>query len=50
MLNLDGGMDDFLVLVVVTRDAALTAAQVRERLAVHEEIVHATIEIHYRAT
>jgi cation diffusion facilitator family transporter len=36
-------------LVVVTRDAALTAAQIRKRLAVHEEIVHSTIEIHHRA-
>jgi cation diffusion facilitator family transporter len=33
-------------LTVVTHDPALSAARVRERLAVHEEIVHATIEIH----
>jgi cation diffusion facilitator family transporter len=33
-------------LSVVTHDAALTPRQVREWLAVHEEIVHATIEIH----
>ncbi len=32
-------------LSVITRDATLTPAQVREQLAVHEEIVHATIEI-----
>jgi cation diffusion facilitator family transporter len=31
---------------VVTQDPTLTADVVRERLAVHEEIVHATIEIH----
>jgi len=33
-------------LSVVTHDAHLTAGQVREWLAVHEEIAHATIEIH----
>ncbi|MEW6373876.1 MAG: CDF family Co(II)/Ni(II) efflux transporter DmeF [Pseudomonadota bacterium] len=33
---------------VVTRDHTLTADKVRERLAVHEEIVHSTIEVHYR--
>ena len=33
-------------LSVVTRDPALTPDQVRACLAVHEEIVHATIEIH----
>jgi cation diffusion facilitator family transporter len=32
-------------LSVLTQDAGLTAAQIRERLAVHEEVVHATIEI-----
>jgi len=31
---------------LVTHDAQLTARQVREWLAVHEEVVHATIEIH----
>jgi Co/Zn/Cd efflux system component len=31
---------------VVTHDQALTANRVREQLAVHEEIVHATVEIH----
>lgn len=31
---------------VVTHDPLLTADQVRERLSVHEEVVHATIEIH----
>ncbi len=30
-----------------TRDRALTAAEVRQWLAVHDEIVHATIEIHH---
>lgn len=33
---------------VVTRDTHLTAKQLRERLAVHEEIIHSTIEIHQR--
>ncbi|MDP4302825.1 CDF family Co(II)/Ni(II) efflux transporter DmeF [Leptothrix discophora] len=33
-------------LVLVTDDAALTPAEVHRWLAVHEEIVHATIEIH----
>lgn len=33
-------------LSVVTHDAALTPDRVREQLALHEEIVHATIEIH----
>ena len=33
---------------VVTRDRSLTPALVRERLAVHEEIIHSTIEIHQR--
>lgn len=32
-------------LTIVTHDAALTAEAVRGRLAVHEEIVHSTIEI-----
>ena len=35
-------------LTVVTRDRALTPALVRERLTVHEEIIHSTIEIHQR--
>lgn len=30
---------------LLTSDANLTARHVRERLAVHEEIVHATIEV-----
>jgi len=34
-------------LSVVTHDATLTPAILRERLAVHEEIVHSTIEIHW---
>jgi cation diffusion facilitator family transporter len=33
-------------LSVVTQDPALSPADLRKRLAVHEEIVHATIEIH----
>jgi len=33
-------------LSVVTHDRSLTARQVREQLAVHEEIVHVTVEIH----
>ena len=33
-------------LSVVTHDKTLSAARVREQLAVHEEIVHATVEIH----
>jgi cation diffusion facilitator family transporter len=33
-------------LTLVTRDQSLTPAQVRTRLAIHEEIVHSTIEIH----
>ncbi|MCP5223967.1 MAG: CDF family Co(II)/Ni(II) efflux transporter DmeF [Thauera sp.] len=34
-------------IAVVTRDGALTPDAVRARLAVHEEIVHSTIEIHH---
>lgn len=33
-------------LTVVTHDATLTATDIRARLAVHEEIVHSTIEMH----
>lgn len=33
-------------LSVVTHDINLTPTHIRERLAIHEEIVHATIEIH----
>lgn len=33
-------------LTVVTRDTSLTPANIRKCLAVHEEIVHSTIEIH----
>lgn len=36
-------------LALHTNDTALTAVQVRERLAVHEEVVHSTIEIHYQS-
>jgi len=35
-------------LTVVTGDKALTPALIREALKVHEEIVHATIEVHHR--
>lgn len=35
-------------IAVVTRDGALTPDAVRARLAVHEEIVHSTIEIHHQ--
>jgi Co/Zn/Cd efflux system component len=34
-------------LSAVTQDPHLTPARVRQCLAVHEEIVHATIEVHY---
>jgi cation diffusion facilitator family transporter len=34
-------------LSLVTHDQRLTAAQVREWLSIHEEIAHATIEIHH---
>lgn len=34
-------------LTVLTHDATLTPDQVRERIAVHEEVVHATIEIQH---
>ena len=37
-------------LSVVTHDVSLTPARVRSRLAVHDEIVHATIEIHHCET
>lgn len=36
-------------LSVVTRDRALTAIILRDRITIHEEIVHTTIEIHQRA-
>jgi Co/Zn/Cd efflux system component len=35
-------------LTVVTQDLKLTAAEVRNRISVHEEVVHATIEIHHQ--
>jgi cation diffusion facilitator family transporter len=35
-------------LSVVTRDRSVTAAAIRDRLAVHEEIVHSTIEVNLR--
>lgn len=33
---------------VVTREPLITAATLRQRLAVHDEVVHATIEVHRR--
>lgn len=36
-------------MTVVTHDRGLTAADVRRKLAVHEEVVHVTIEMHYCA-
>jgi Co/Zn/Cd efflux system component len=36
-------------LSAVTNDRTLTAAKVRDQLAIHEEIVHSTIEIHHHA-
>lgn len=33
-------------LTVVTHDKSLTANQIREKLSVHEEIVHVTVELH----
>ena len=35
-------------LTAVTQDSLLTHKTVRERLAVHEEIIHSTIELHHR--
>jgi cation diffusion facilitator family transporter len=35
-------------LTVVTQDAQLTAAEVRNKISIHEEVVHATIEIHHQ--
>ena len=35
-------------LTAVTQDAQLTPTTVRERLAVHKEIIHSTIELHQR--
>ncbi len=34
-------------MTVVTRDRTITAEDVRQRLSVHEEIVHSTIEVHH---
>ena len=34
-------------LTVVTHDPALSADLIRQRLAIHEEIVHTTIEVHH---
>jgi cation diffusion facilitator family transporter len=35
-------------LTVVTNDRTLTPRDIRQRLSVHEEVVHSTIEIHYQ--
>ena len=35
-------------MTVVTDEPSLDATQIRQALAVHEEIVHATIEVHFR--
>ncbi|MDR2194975.1 MAG: CDF family Co(II)/Ni(II) efflux transporter DmeF [Gallionellaceae bacterium] len=35
-------------IALVTHDTAITPEVIRSRLSVHEEIVHSTIEIHYR--
>ena len=42
-----GKRDYSCALTVVTTDRELDAWQLRQQLAVHEEIVHSTIEIHY---
>jgi cation diffusion facilitator family transporter len=34
-------------LIVVTHDTSLTPDDIRKRLAVHDEIVHSTIEVHF---
>jgi cation diffusion facilitator family transporter len=36
-------------MTIITKDLTLTPITIRERLAIHEEIVHSTIEIHYHA-
>jgi cation diffusion facilitator family transporter len=36
-------------LSALTNDPTLTASKVRDQLAIHEEIVHSTIELHHRA-
>jgi len=36
-------------LSVVTQSATLTANHIRDQLAVHEEIVHSTVEVHHRS-
>jgi cation diffusion facilitator family transporter len=35
-------------LSVLTSDLQITADRIREKLSVHEEIIHSTIEVHYR--
>lgn len=44
-----GGSAFSCVMTVVTHDRALTADRVRERLAVHPEVAHATVEVQYCA-
>jgi cation diffusion facilitator family transporter len=36
-------------MTVVTQDASLTPTEIRNRISVHEEVVHATIEVHHPA-
>jgi Co/Zn/Cd efflux system component len=36
-------------LTVLTTDRTLTPQVIRQRLSVHEEVVHSTIEIHYES-
>ena len=42
-----GKMAYSCALSVVTTDPGLTPQRVRERIGVHEEVVHATIEVHH---
>lgn len=35
-------------LSVVTQNPSLTASHIRDQLAIHEEIVHSTVEVHHR--
>jgi cation diffusion facilitator family transporter len=36
-------------MTLVTQDAGLTPTEIRHRISVHEEVVHATIEVHHHA-
>ncbi len=44
-----GRMNYACALTVVTSDGAVTPEALRQRLAVHEEVVHSTIEVHRHA-